>query len=134
MTKFRNAYSKPERVVFNTVGESMTQLHLADDCDIKTIISRYDKTGIIANVAKGVARYGDYSEINEYREALDLVNDANNSFMELPSEVRSYFDNDAGLFFETATDPSKIDVMRELGLAPPLPSARAPEKEAKSSP
>lgn len=129
MTKFRTAYGKPEKVQFFTEGESMTQQHMAADCDIKTIINRYDRTGILSSVAKGVARYGDYSEVNEYREALDLVNDANASFMELPSEVRAYFDNDAGAFFETATDPNQIDVMRQLGLAPPLPPAVAPDEK-----
>lgn len=131
--KFRTAYDEPKKVQFNTVGETMTQQHLTEDADIRNIISRYDRTGILSSVARGVAKYGDYSEVNEFKEALDLVNNANESFMELPSNVREYFDNDPGLFFETATDPEKIDVMRQLGLAPPPPPADAPgEKKAKA--
>ena len=69
-------------------------------------------------MARGVAQYGDYTEVNEYREALDMVNSANASFMELPAEVRQMFGNDAGAFFEFATDPKNEERMQELGLAP----------------
>jgi hypothetical protein len=135
--KFRSAYEKRERKGFETQGESLTQQHFAKETDIKTIIKKHDRTGIISHVARGVARYGDYSEINEYREALDKVNSANASFMELPSEVRAYFENDAGQFFEFATNPANDEKMVQLGLkeAPPLPPIEAApaKKEEKSS-
>ena len=98
--KFRKAYDEHKRYGFETVGESLTQQHFAKEADIKTIIKKHDRTGIISHVARGVAQYGDYSDINEYREALDVVNQANESFMELPSQLRAMFHNDAGEFFE----------------------------------
>ena len=85
--------------------------------DIINIIKKHDRTGIIEHVAKGMAQYGDYSEVNEYREALDKVNNANASFMELPAEVRAMFGNNAGDFFEFATNPENEAKMQELGLA-----------------
>ena len=134
--KFRSAYEKREREGFSTVGESLTQQHFAKETDIKTIIKKHDRTGIISHVARGVAQYGDYSEVNEYREALDMVNSANASFMELPSEVRAYFENDAGQFFEFATNPANGEKMVELGLAvappSPEPEAQPAKKEAKA--
>lgn len=122
--KIRKAYDKHERQGFETVGESLTQQHFAKEADIKTIIKKHDRTGIISHVARGVAHYGDYSEVNEYREALDMVNSANASFMELPSDVRAMFENDAGAFFEFATNPANDEKMVELGLkeAPPSPA------------
>ncbi len=127
MTKFKTAYGDNKRQVYLTDGESLTQQHFAKEADIKTIIKKHDRTGIISHVARGVAHYGDYSEVNEYRESLDIVNHANESFAELPSEVRAYFNNDAGEFFEFATDPKNEEKMVELGLkaAPPLPEDRA---------
>jgi phage internal scaffolding protein len=127
MAKFRTAYSDPIRVGFATEGESLTQQHFAKEADIKTIIKKHDRTGIISHVARGVARYGDYSEVNEFREALDMVNSANASFAELPAEVRAMFNNDAGDFFEFATNPANDEKMVELGLkeAPPSPEAEA---------
>jgi phage internal scaffolding protein len=120
---FKTPYGDRKRESFETVGESLTQQHFAQEADIKTIIKKHDRTGIISHVARGVAHYGDYSEVNEYREALDMVNSANASFNELPAELRKLFDNDAGAFFEFATDPKNEEKMIQMGLkeAPPSP-------------
>ena len=115
-TKFRTGYGDRKREGFQTTGESLTQQHFAHEADVRNIIKQYDKTGLIANVQKGVAQYGDYSEVNEYREALDLVNDANGMFAELPAELREMFQNNAGTFLEFATNPQNNEKMIELGL------------------
>jgi phage internal scaffolding protein len=131
---FKTPYGDRNRVSFQTVGESETQQHFAKEADIKTIIKKHDRTGIISHVARGIAHYGDYSEVNEYREALDMVNSANASFMELPAELRKMFDNDAGAFFEFATDPKNEEKMVQMGLkvAPPSPE-EAPSGPAKKA-
>lgn len=137
MHKFKTAYDERERKGFATTGDSLTQQHFAKEADIKTIIKKHDRTGIINHVARGVAHYGDYSAVNEYREALDMVNSANASFGDLPSELRAMFHNDAGEFFEFATNPKNEAKMVELGLkaAPPLPEDRArPEDKKKAEP
>lgn len=121
MTKkqsFVTAYGDRVKEPFFTTGESLTQQHFLEECDIKNIIKRHDRTGIIEHVNRGVAQYGDYSEVHEYREALDLINNAKLSFMQLPSDVRKIFDNDPGEFFEFATNPDNAARMQELGLAP----------------
>lgn len=130
--KFRKAYDARERVGFETKGESMTQQHFAQEADIKTIIKKHDRTGIISHVARGVAHYGDYSEINEYRDALDVVRNADATFMQLPSKIRQMFENDAGAFFEFATDPKNREKMVEMGLAeaPPSPPRVEPSRPA----
>lgn len=117
VVEFKTPYSERKRSKFNTVGESLTQQHHAKDADIKNIISQYDKTGLIRNVNQGVAQYGDYSEVNEYKEALNMVIEANQSFMDIPSHIREKFQNNAGQFFEFATDPKNYDQMVEMGLA-----------------
>jgi phage internal scaffolding protein len=138
-TKFVKPYGDRKRKPFVTVGESLTQQHFEKETDIREIIKKHDRTGIISHVARGVAQYGDYTEVNEYREALDMVNSANASFGELPAEVRAMFDNDAGAFFEFATNPANDEKMVELGLkeAPPSPQPEAlptepPKAEKKS--
>ncbi len=114
--KFKTGYGERQRVKTEPKGESLTQQHFAHEADVRNIIKQYDKTGLIANVQKGIARYGDYSEVNEYREALDLVNQANMMFGQLPAELREKFQNNAGNFFEFATNPENEDKMIELGL------------------
>lgn len=127
--QFRSAYGDRIKTEFHTTGESLTQQHFQEECDIKTIIKKHDRTGIIQHVASGVAQYGDYSEVNEYRESLDLINHAQESFNGLPADLRKMFNNNAGEFFEFATNPANADKMVELGLAPsPAPVMETPEK------
>jgi len=114
--KFKTGYTERKRVQTKPKGESMTQQHFAKDADVRNIIKQYDRTGLIANVARGVAQYGDYSEINEYRESLDMVNRANDNFMQLPAELRQMFGNDAGTFFEFVTNPENEEKAIQLGL------------------
>ena len=125
---FKTGYGERQRVKTEPKGESLTQQHFAHEADVRNIIKQYDKTGLIANVQKGVARYGDYSEVNEYREALDLVNNANATFAELPAELREMFQNNAGKFLEFATNPENNEKMIQLGLK------EAPVQEKKPTP
>lgn len=134
--KFNTAYGDRVRVTADPEGESLTQQHFKKSTDIVEIIKKHDRTGIIEHVARGVAQYGDYSEVNEYRQALDMVNTANESFMELPAEVRAMFGNNPGEFFEFATDPKNQSRMQELGLvAKPVEAARpsSPAAETKQA-
>lgn len=128
-SQFRSAYGDRIKVPFMCEGESLTQQHFSEECDIRNIIKKHDRTGLISHVQRGTAEYGDYSEVNEYREALDLINNADESFAGLPSAIRKMFNNNAGEFFEFATDPANADKMVDLGLAPsPAPVEKAPEK------
>jgi len=125
--KFKTGYSDRTRTGFETTGESLTQQSHAAAADVRNIIKQYDRTGLIANVNKGIAQYGDYSEINEYAEALNMVREAEQSFQEIPSHIREQFNNNAGLFFEFATNPKNSEKMVEMGLA------QAPQKELEVS-
>lgn len=110
---------------------SLTKQQCRDECDIARIIEQYDRTGLIRHVSASVARYGDFSEVNEYQESLNRVIAAQEAFEELPAAIRKRFGNDPGTFFEFATDPANLPVMRELGLALPesLDSASRPAAE-----
>lgn len=130
VVKFKTPYGDRTRKGFETVGESLTQQSHAAAADVRNIIKQYDRTGLIANVNKGIAKYGDYSEINEYSEALNIIRQADESFAEIPSHIREQFNNNAGLFFEFATNPKNAEEMVKMGLAKPLETAR--EEPAKS--
>ena len=142
MTKqnFRTAYSSQPRKPFETNGESMTQQHHVEQVKVQNLIKQYDRTGILTHVAEGVAHYGDYTKVNEYKQSLDFVNLANESFLELPSSIREKFGNDAGQFFEFATNPKNEKAMQEMGLfpkseQPPIesPVVSSPQETKKSS-
>ena len=112
---FRSAYDPHKKYVFNTVGESLTQQHFKEECDIINIIKSHDRNGIIEHVQRGRARYGDFSEVADYREALDLVRDAQDEFMTIPSDIRKKFDNDPGKFYEFVSNPKNKEALAEMG-------------------
>ena len=86
-------------------------------CSIDNIIRQYDKTGLITHLNNAVANYGDFTEVNEYQDSLNLVMEAQDAFAELPSHIRKKFDYDPGQFFEFATNPENKDELIDLGLA-----------------
>lgn len=128
VVKFKTGYGDRTRKGFETTGESLTQQSHASAADVRNIIKQYDRTGLIANVNKGIAQYGDYSKVNEYQESLNMVIEANESFAEIPSHIREQFNNDPGIFFEFATNPKNKEKMIQMGLA------KAPETVVEVTP
>ena len=112
---FRSAYDPHKKYVFKTVGESLTQQHFKEECEVINIIKKHDRNGIIEHVQRGQARYGDFSEVADYREALDLVRDAQSEFMTIPSDIRKKFDNDPGKFYEFVSNPKNKEELQEMG-------------------
>ena len=112
---FRTAYEPHKPCYFNTEGESLTQQHFQEECDIINIIKRHDRNGIIEHVHRGQARYGDFSEVTDYREALDLVRNAQEEFMTIPSDIRKQFDNNPGKFYEFVSNPDNKDELIKMG-------------------
>ncbi|WNK14691.1 MAG: internal scaffolding protein [Microvirus sp.] len=94
----------------------------AVDADINVIVQRF---GITGKMPEGIRlpEYGDFEGIDNYQEALAAIEDGQRNFMMLPANVRAEFDNDAGVFFNIASDPENIDYLRELGLAVPKETA-----------
>lgn len=107
--KFKTAYDPHKPCFFHTEGESLTQQHFQEECDIINIIKRHDRNGIIEHVHRGKARYGDFSEVTDYREALDLVKSAQEEFNQIPSDIRKRFDNNPGKFYEFVSNPDNKD-------------------------
>jgi phage internal scaffolding protein len=116
---FRTAYDPHKKYVFKTSGESLTQQHFKEECDVINIIKRHDRNGIIEHVQRGQARYGDFSEVADYREALDLVRDAQQEFMSVPSDIRKKFDNDPGKFYEFVSNPDNKEELKKMGFIEP---------------
>lgn len=110
--------------------ESLTKQAFKDECDINKIVANYDRTGLLTHVSSAVARYGDFTEVNEYQESLNTVLRAQRDFEGLPADIRKRFHNDPGEFFEFATNPDNLDQMVEMGLA----EARSIAPEPTSAP
>lgn len=100
---------------------SLTQQHMAEECDINYIVERFGVTGQLPQSAVYTPTYGDFTGIGDYRQALDAVSQANDAFMSLPANIRERFDNDPALFvdFCSSTDPADRSLAIDLGLIPP---------------
>ena len=102
---------------------SLTVQDAADECDINYIVRRYGITGQLPT-ALHPPTYGDFVGISDYQTALNAINAADDAFMEMPANVRSRFDNDAGKFVEFCSDPANRDEMLKLGLLDPAVVAK----------
>lgn len=89
-----------------------------DACDINRIVDRYQRTGILTHTRDAIqARYGDFSNIPDFHEAQNIVAQANQLFMQMPAQIRSRFQNDAGNFLNFFQDPNNQEEAIKLGLA-----------------
>jgi len=87
-----------------------------DQADINEIVRRFGVTGQLPYGVK-VPAYDDYAEIPmDYHTALNLVLDADQSFLEMPAEVRFRFNNDAGSFLDFVHNPDNYDEAVKLGI------------------
>lgn len=124
--KLRSFYEPRDPVDFHPVGESMTRQEFLEECDINTIMKRYDQFGVISHQSRRVPMYGDFSDIPDYREAMELINAAAASFAALPANIRARFGNDPAAFVDYCQDPENLPELRRLGLANvPEPSKTA---------
>jgi len=97
---------------------SLAQQHARDECDINTIVRRFGLTGELPSNVR-TPQYGDFIEATDYHTALNAVRAADAAFMELPADIRTRFNNDAGAFVDFVSDDSNRAEAEKLGLVLP---------------
>src|SRR5260370_11458208 len=105
----------PPSVGTGEFEESLTRQSEVADADINTIMSRYERSGLLP----GMQREGlfmDVSGIGDYRDALERVMHAQEVFAALPAKVRERFKNDPAALVDFAVDPKNEEEMFALGL------------------
>ncbi|MEM1832092.1 MAG: hypothetical protein QXJ97_11255 [Desulfurococcaceae archaeon] len=127
-TEIMKPYAPRKRVQVKFTKPSLTKQSFKQEADINSIIARWRKTGIIDHLNPSQPRYGDFSNIPSYDEALNTVIAAESAFMTLPARVRKRFDNDPGYFLEFVQDPKNASELVELGLVD-VPSAPLQDEE-----
>lgn len=118
MVEIRVPYVSYPRVQVSFAEPSQTQQCFKDETDINIILKRNpDITQIqyVNNKSKPV--FGDFSDVGEYRDALDRVLEAEESFAQLPAEVRDRFNNDPEQFLDFALNPDNGGELVKMGLA-----------------
>lgn len=133
-------YRPHARVAFSCGDELITKQSHKAECDIHNILKQYQRTGIITHVQNARPTYEDLPDSMDYQQSLNLIMEADEAFMNLPSKVRDHFKNDPGLFLAAFSDPSQRQTLTDFGLlqapssSPPLPVAPVPPPEPAPAP
>jgi len=120
-TAYDDGYVDPGVQFVDRFGEfevSLTVQSEKDNCDINLLMDRYQKSGILP-VMQATPIFGDFTELPDYREAVEIVMKAKASFDSLDAKVRREFNNDPAEFLDFANNPDNADRMRDLGLMVP---------------
>lgn len=104
-------------------GESLTIQSMTEDADLNVLMRRYGITGKFPENPR-VPQYGDFTEVRDFRSALEAVNAGWEAFYTYPAEFRQRFANDPQRFLEWSSDPASRPEMQKLGM---LASLEAPQ-------
>lgn len=131
--KVRHRYSERvrSRIAFPETGR--TKQSFRDESDINRIISKYNSTGQLPALIRRDGRFGDFSDVRDYQESLDIVYRAQAAFDALPAQVRAECGNDPAVFLEKVQDRDwalrhKLALDPASGLESPARGAQEPPK------
>lgn len=100
-----------------TKEEGMTKQCFKDECDINKIMEKYIKTGQLPALQEKDPSYGDFTTLNDFQEAQELIIKANDQFEALPAAIRDRFQNDPEQFIAFVENPDNLEEMIKLGVA-----------------
>lgn len=129
--RIRKPFDPSEDLGIST-GPGLTKQSDKDACDVNLILKRYENTGVLPDMIRNDARYGDFSSPVSFQDSMNVVMKAQAQFEALSAKVRAEFDNDPAKMLAFCADEKNIDKMIELGLAIPK-APEAPKTEAKAS-
>lgn len=114
--EFRDPHTGIGRVTSPGGGPRRTKQAFGEDSDVNAIMRKYLATGILPHVNRAPPRYGDFTGVEDYHEALVKVRTAEQLFSELPAKVRDHCRNDPAEFLDLVFDPARRPECVELGL------------------
>lgn len=104
---------------------SMTQQQFKDESDINNIVDynmRYKdpafitKLTLAGKISQAQPIYGDFSEVQDYRHSLEVMEQAQKQFNALPAKVRARFNNNPADMLAFVENPDNALECVSLGL------------------
>jgi phage internal scaffolding protein len=95
---------------------SLTKQSHKAECDVNTILKKYEKTGVINHVNNVAPTYGNFLNIEEYQTSLNKIGMAEESFDALPAKIRKKFQNNPANLIEFLSKEENKKEALELGL------------------
>lgn len=105
--------SRRVQIMFN--DPSLTQQEFKDQCDISKVMSQYQCTGVVVNVRDNPGYYGDFTGIDDYRSAMESIEDARIAFAELPANIRARFGHEPSELLRFLGDENNREEAIKLG-------------------
>lgn len=108
---------------------SLTQQQFANDADINILVKRFGiSDGAIPPAVMDPQYYGDFSDVPDFRGALEATRTAQERFDQLPADIRNRFYNDPVKLWDFVNDQSNAEEAVKLGLLhrKTLPTPEAP--------
>lgn len=116
--KINSIYSDRVRSSVRFTQPSKVQKQFAEQCSTEHIVEKFLRGEPVATASKP-AVYADLTQVPDFESLQDRLAVLNNWFNDLPSEVRSEFDNDPQKALEELTKPDRMSDAVELGLLDP---------------
>lgn len=96
---------------------SRTQVSFANDADINVLMQRFGvKDGALEPAALDPRFYGDFSDVPDFRQALETTRTAQATFDTLPAKIKNRFANDPVRLWEFVNDQDNHEEAVTLGL------------------
>lgn len=126
----KHAFSPSDDVGLECRDPSLAKQSFAEEVDINTIVRRFGLTGQLPENVR-MPTYGDFTGLSDFRDAMNAVVAARESFDLMPAAVRARFHNDPAEFVDFCSDSKNQDEALSLGLIAPEAMERiAKQKEA----
>lgn len=98
---------------------SRTKQSFKQECDINYMLNTYQKTGQMPPINPRAAQYGNFTLVTDFHTAINQVKDAEQAFLQYPSELRKRFGNKPEHLITFLEDPENHAEAVELGLMAP---------------
>lgn len=95
--------------------DSVVQQQFKDECDINVIVKRFGLTGELPN-GIDMPVSGDFTGVTDFHTAMNMVRQAQESFQELPGEIRERFNNDPAKVIAFLENANNRDEAVRLGM------------------
>lgn len=106
---------------------SKTKQSFAAECDINEVVRRFNITGQIPENVR-MPTYADFDEVYDFKSALEACQEARESFMMMPAQLRARFHNDPQEFVEFCSQEENHAEAEKMGLVAPKAAPKAAEQ------
>lgn len=132
MVELRKPYDYDAKKVSDDNALTCKDKHRTDqeflaEADINYIAERFGLTGEMPQVLE-LPKYGDFTNVMDFRTANDTIIRAREQFMTLPAKIRARFDNDPQRLIEFMDNADNRQEAEILGLVQKAPEPAKPQE------